>query len=287
LGAVLPGLPQRRGRRPRRPLAQVLPALVFDVMHSAGTLAEHFGQLLEDRLCESSLSERRRRLPGEVFSQWLPLGLPALAPPARHPEALWRNWRRLALAGTQFSRTNPPQVKATRRKAKSRPGRAALAKIATRVLLAWGLHNPLAAALGRRGPSAWARALAVWAPWPAQARGAKVGSHFPMRARSQIHVQTLQRWKEGRRLVRRPLPQKGRQRILLQWLQEREICARVHRPGFRSVRSRLWTSLLEPEAAPALAWVPLHRQRWEQALYDRQRKCQLRKTDVLQSHTLG
>jgi len=92
--------------------------------------------------------------------------------------------------------------------------------------------------------------------------------------------------KKFREPLRPALPQKGRQRILLQWLQEREIWARVHRPGFRSVRSRLWTSLLEPEAAPALAWVPLHRQRWEQALYDRQRKCQLRKTDVLQSHTL-
>src|ERR1700689_5311483 len=115
---------------------------------------------------------------------------------------------------------------------------------------------------------------------------AKVGSHFLIRARSKIHVHTLQRLKDGSRLVRLPLQQKGNQRVIPQWLQVREICARLHRPGFRSVRVRLWTSLLDPQAAPALELVQLYTQRWEHELYYRQIKCQLRKTDVRQSHTL-
>lgn len=48
-GDILPALPQRRGRRPRVPLAKVLPALVFHVMSAAGTLAEHFAATLRGR----------------------------------------------------------------------------------------------------------------------------------------------------------------------------------------------------------------------------------------------
>ena len=77
-------------------LAQVLPALVFHVMNAADTLAE------------SSLSERRTRLPWEVFSELMRRGLRALAHQATHPEAFWRGWRLVALDGTQFSLTNTP-----------------------------------------------------------------------------------------------------------------------------------------------------------------------------------
>jgi hypothetical protein len=44
------------------------------------------------------------------------------------------------------------------RKTKSRRGRGAFAKMATSVLLELGLHNPLAAAIGRQGQSEWALA---------------------------------------------------------------------------------------------------------------------------------
>ncbi len=211
----------------------------------------------------------------------------------------------LALDGTQFSLTNTPQIKATMRKAKSRRGRAAFAKITTGVLLELGLHNPLAAAIGRQSQSEWALALELLAALPAQAllladrlygcaaflapaqaMCARVGSHFLIRARSKIKVQTLRRLKDGSRLVRVPLQQKGNQRIIVQWLEVREIRARVQRPGFRPVQLRLWTSLLDPETAPALELVQLYAQRWEHELYYRELKRQLRKTDVLQSHTL-
>ena len=207
--------------------------------------------------------------------------------------------------GTQFSLTNTPQVKATLRKAKSRRGRAAFAKITTTVLLELGLHNPLAAAIGRAGQSEWAQALELLAQLPARALlladrlygcaaflaavqpvCAKIGSHFLIRARSKIKVQTLQRLPDGSRLVRVPVQQKGNQRVIVQWLQLREIHVRVQRPGFRAHRLRLWTSLLDPVTAPALELAKLYTQRWEHELYYRELKCQLRKTDVLQSHTL-
>ena len=40
-----PAVPQRRGRKPRVPLDQILQALTFHVAEGAGTLAEHFFEL--------------------------------------------------------------------------------------------------------------------------------------------------------------------------------------------------------------------------------------------------
>jgi hypothetical protein len=287
-------------------LGKVLPGLVFHFMNAAGTLAEHFAQLFdEDSLCDSSLSERRTRLPWEVFSQLMGLGLRTLAQAAAHPEAFWRGWRLVALDGTQFSLTNTPQIKATARKAKSRRGRAAFAKITTGVLLELGLHNPLAAAIGRGGQSEWTLALALLARLPAQAllladrlhgcaafvaaAGAacdKVGSHFLIRARTNVRVQPLKRFKDGSRLVRLPVRQKGKPRVITHWLELREIRVRVQRPGHRAQELRLWTSLRDPKNAPAAELIELYAQRWEHELYYRELKRQLRKSDLLQSHTL-
>ena len=91
---------------------------------------------------------------------------------------------------------------ATFPKARTRRGRAAFAKITTGVLLELGLHNPLAAAIGRRGESEWALAQRLLAQLPGRAllladrlygvrrlrprrgRGrARVGSHVLLRAR--------------------------------------------------------------------------------------------------------
>lgn len=49
---------------------------------------------------------------------------------------------------------------------------------------------------------------------------------------------------------------------------------------------RLWTSLLDPKLAPAREWVELYARRWELELYFRQLKLQLRRTELLQSHTV-
>jgi hypothetical protein len=304
-GAVRLALPKRRGRRPRVPLAKVLPALVFHFMNAAGTLAEHFAQLFDDSLADSSLSERRARLPWEVFTELMRLGLRTLAQVTTHPEAFWRGWRLLALDGTQFSLTNTPQVKATARKAKSRRGRAAFAKITTGVLLELGLHNPLAAAIGKGGQSEWALALELLAHVPARAllladrlHGCaafvavalatceKVGSHFLIRARTNIRVQRVKRFKDGSRLVRVPVRQKGQPRLITQWLELREIRVRVQRPGHRASELRLWTSLLDPKSAPAQELIELYARRWEHELYYRELKRQLRKSEVLQSHTV-
>ena len=79
----------------------------------------------------------------------------------------------------------------------------------------------------------------------------RVDSHFLIRIRSNIKVKVLRRFKDGSRLVRVPVRQKGQPRQINEWLELREIRVRVGRKDFRTQELRLWTSLLDPRRAPA------------------------------------
>ena len=302
--APLPVVARRRGRKPRVPLTDLLPALTFHVMQSAGTLSDHLFELVGASLADSSWSDRRTRLPWEIFADLLRR---ALRPRAtrRQREAFWRGWRLVALDGTQFSLTNTPQITATVEKAQTRRGRAAFAKITTAVLLEIGLHNPLAAGIGRRGQSEWTLALGLLAQLPkgalvlgdrlygcaafavhATAACARVGSHVLLRARASIKPHVVTRLADGSRVIRVGVRAPRHPTRIVAWLEVREIRVRVGRTGQRSHELRLWTTLMDPDAAPALELAQLYAQRWEHELYFREMKRALRKTDVLQSHTV-
>ena len=303
---LLPFVPRRRGCKPRVALANLLAALVYHVMNASGTLGEHFAVLFEDALCDSACSDRRARLPWQIFSDLMQRVLRPLANQRRHKEAYWRGWRLGAIDGTQHSLTNTPQNNQALPKAKARRGHAAFAKIVTSVLLELGLHNPLAAAIGQKGQSEWELSLSLLARLPkkmllladrlsgcaafaAEALRAcqRVGSHFLFRARTQIKVQVMKRFKDGSRLVRVPVRKKGQRRVILEWLELREIRVQIKRKGFRTTELRLWTSLLDPTTAPAEELVALYAQRWEHELFYRELKRQLRKNAILQSHTVA
>lgn len=290
----VPTVAMRRGRKPRVPLTQVLPTLTYHVMQDAGTLAEHVFQLFRTPLADSSWSDRRMRLPWEIFAELMRRALRPRATPRPHRQAFWRGWRLVGLEGTQFSLINTPPVAATREKARTRRGRAAFAKITAAVLLEIGLHNPLAAGIGRRGESEWALAQRLLAQLPkqallladrlygvtafarvAQTACQRVGSHFLLRASKAVKPRVIKRLRDGTRLVR-----------LSGVIEVRELRVRVSRPGHRSHELRLWTSLCDPRTAPALELARVYASRWEHELYFREIKRQLRRTAVLQSHTV-
>lgn len=301
----MPAPLRRRGRKPRVPITQLLQALTFHVTQGAGTLAEHFFALFEEPLANSSWSDRRIRLPWEVFADLMRRALRPVATRRRHRDAFWRGWRLTALDGTQYSVTNTPQIAATTTKAKTRRGRAAFAKITTTVLLELGLHNPLAAGIGRQGESEWELARRLLAQLPkrvillgdrlygvpafivhAWTACRRVGSHFLFRIPKHLTAQTVKRLPDGSRRIRVAIREKGRPSRILRWLDLREIRVHVGRPGVRAHELRLWTSLLSPRTAPALELAQLYAARWEHELYFREAKRVLRQTDVLQSHTV-
>jgi len=294
----------KRGRPAELPLPDLLACLLFHFACGAGTAAEHMFQLLGWGLSDSAISERRSVLPWALWERWLREALRCRAHRRHHPQAFYRTWRLVAFDGTQFSVTNTPQLLSQLTKASTRRGKAAFAKITTCVLLEIGLHNPLAAAIGYAGQSEWQLSMQLLAQL---AKGClllgdrlygcsaftalaldhcqKVGSHFLFRARSANKGTVIRRLRDGSRLVRLPVYERKTRR-LLRTIEVREIWARVERKGWRSEPLRLWTSCLDPKAAPAGELVELYGRRWEQELYFRQLKLQLRRTALLQSHTV-
>jgi hypothetical protein len=304
VGGWEPLMPVRRGRKPRVPVRHLVPALAFHLLQGAGTLGEHSAALFDDALADSSWADRRARLPWTIFAELMRRVLRPKAT-SRQREAFWRGWRLVALDGTQFSLINTPQILTRVVKAQTRRGRAAFAKITAAVLLEVGLHNPLAAAIGRDGESEWALAQRLLAQLPkralllgdrlygvaafvAQARIActREDSHFLLRASRSTKPRVLTRLADGTRLIR--IAHRARQQPgqILEWFDVREIRVRVGRPGHRPHELRLWTSLLDPRTAPALELAQLYAQRWEHELYFRELKRQVRKTALLQSHTI-
>jgi DDE family transposase len=268
-------------------------------------LAEHLFQLFREPLADSSWSDRRLRLPWEIFAELMRRALRTRATPRQHREAFWRDWRLIALDGTQFSLMNTAQITATVAKARTRRGRAAFAKITTAVLLEVGLHNPLAAAIGRQGESEWALAQRLLAQLPkralllgdrlygvtafaaqAHAACARVGSHFLLRASRSVKPRVITRLRDGSRLIRVAVRAPRNPARVIDWLELREIRVRVGRRGARSHELRLWTSLVDVTAAPALELARLYASRWEHELYFREVKRELRRSALLQSHTV-
>lgn len=305
LGPYRPTVPKRPGRPPRVSLQDLLAALTFHVMQPAGTLGQHFDQLFEDALSDSACADRRQRLPWQVFADLMRHVLRPRAQPRRNPEAFWRGWRLLGLDGTQFSVQNTPAVTLTLRKARTRRGRAAFAKLTTTVLLELGAHNPLAAGIGRHGESEWALAIRLLAQLPRRSLlladrlygvasfalqagevCQRVGSHLLLRARGDVTRRVVHRLPDGTCRVRLVARDPRRRSRILGQIELREIRAQIRRPGRRPHPLRLWTTLLDPATAPALDLATLYAQRWEHELYFRELKRHLHRGPLLQSHTV-
>jgi hypothetical protein len=222
-------------------------------MQDTGTLAEHLFQLFREPLADSSWSDRRLRLPWEIFAELMRSALRPRAIARQHREAFWRSWRVVALDGTQFSLINTAQITDTFPKAVTRRGRAAFAKMTTAVLLEVGLHNPLAAAVGRNGESEWALAQRLLAQLPkrslllgdrlygviafasaAQRACRRVGSQFLLRASRTVKPRRIRRLSDGTRVVGLGVRAPHNPDRVLEWIEVREIRVRVGRKGHRA-----------------------------------------------------
>jgi hypothetical protein len=120
----------------------------------------------------------------------------------------------------------------------------------------------------------------------AQTACRRVGSHFLLRASRSVKPRVIKRLRDGSRLVKLRVRAPNSPTRIIGWVEVREIRVRVGRPGHRTHELRLWTSLLTPATAPALDLARVYASRWEQELYFREVKRQVRRNGVLQSHTV-
>lgn len=290
-----------RGRPAQMGRVLLLRAYLFHLMNTAGTFAQHLLALTGLSRSESTLSERRQALPWEVFSRLMGAGLKARATRKKHPQCFYRPWRLLALDGAQFSLSNTPKNLRAGKARSTGGGLTGFAKLHVAVLLEVGLHNPVAAAVGRPGQSEWSLSLSLLSHLPKNALllGDRLygcayfiwsvlqnGGQCLVRVKEQFGVKPIgRRFKDGSQLVEVPVRDRKVPKKIIQTMRLREIRVRIQRPGFKARVLRFWTTLLDPKTAPALELARLYTQRWEEELYFRQLKIDLRRGDLLQSQT--
>jgi hypothetical protein len=260
-------------------------------------IAEIWGQWLS----ASALSQRRQALPWQIFRDLLAECLQPLARVRQHPEAFYKGWRLLGLDGTCFGVHNVPRLVRALGKAASRRFKAAFALVRTVVIVELGLHNPMAAAIGRNGESELALAWELIKQLPARsllladrlygtalfvgqllAQCLEVNSQFLVRIRKNLKTRVLEVLPDGSALVELMVrDEQGKKfRFLV-----REIRGRVVGRGSKSTNLRLWTSLLDAQQYPASELLALYGQRWEVEITVKELKVELRGSDRLASYT--
>ncbi len=275
---------------------ELLMGLVFHVVAGAGTLAQHMRELTGKTITDGALSQRRMDLPWVIFEMILDAALVPKAQLKAHPEAFYHGLRLCGLDGSSFSVANTPQIKKTLRKASTRRGKAAFAKVGVAVLVELGLRNPLAAAIGPRGESEMVLSRQLLDHLPEMSLllsdryyGAPAlliefkeihpegRREFLVRVKSNLKRRVLDFHADGSALVE---IRSGRKTM-----QVREITGRVRRGAGSWSEVRLWTSLLDAKKYPAGELLALYGRRWEQESFYRELKVDMRSRPLVQSHT--
>jgi hypothetical protein len=245
---------------------------------------------------DSALSQRRSQTPWIIFESIMEFALKPKAQPRKHPGAFYKGLRLCGSDGTLFSVPNSPQVKKTMSKAVSRRCKAAFAKIGVVTLVELGLHNPIAAAIGSQGESEMllARQLIEHLPpkslWICdRSYGVpclivefdqihqKGDRHFLLRVRRNLKSKVLETYADGSALVEIV---NGKTKRLV-----REVRGQVRRGKSQWSQVRLWTDLLDWRKHPARELLALYARRWEQEIFYKELKVDMRSTPLLQSHT--
>lgn len=293
-------------RPPKVSGAELLVGLVYHVSQGRGSLGGHLEDLTGHLISDSAASQRRLAMPWAIFEAVLEQALAPLAAPALHPSAFYAGLRLVGLDGTQFSLSNTPRILGAMTKAASRRFDAAFAKLGSVVLVELGTHAPLAAAIGAPGENESEAELAaqVLGSLPeksllladryhgngaflARLLAGAPSQAFLVRVSQIPRPRLIETLPDGSALIEVRLAREEAGLLERESLLVREVRGRVRRPGGAWSEVRLWTSLTDAKAHPALGLLALYARRWEQELAYHELKVDLRASGdaPLASHT--
>ncbi len=283
--------PKKR-RPPKLKHFKLIKGMVFHVLQAVGTLASNVKVCTGQKISNAALSQRRRALGFEPFYWLLEAVLGIKADPKQHPEAFYKGKRLLGLDGSKCSVANTPQIAGKMFKAASRRLKAAFAKVGVCVLVELGLRNPVAASIGIKEESETVLANELLDKIPADSltlgdrhygvrpvieRFFKLEREFLFRVKSNFKRKLVERYADGSALVEIKTSE-GKRLV-------REVIGKVRRPKGKWASVRLWTNLLDWRTYPARELLELYGKRWEEELFYRELKVDLRSQPLLQSHT--
>lgn len=285
-----------RGVPSRFSLETLIQSSVYHEFQGIGTLGEHVKELNGMAMAESSLAERKQTLDERVFVKVMDAALKPIADERQHPEAFYHGMRLLGVDGYEVSLANTAAVARGMKKAKSRRGKAAFAKMRTVVLSELGLHNPIAASIGGQQESEMALARPVLARVPSGSLslgdrhygvGACVSelmpvyqqreSFFLFRVRDNLNSRLLDLHADGSRRVEINTPHGV--------IQVREILGKILTRSGQWVSVRLWTNLMDAHKHPAKQLLELYSSRWELEIATDELKNKLGTGPLLKSQT--
>jgi hypothetical protein len=288
--------------QPKVSTAQLVSGLVYHQLQPAGTLAEHVAEVHGVAVSDSAHSQRRQGLPVALFEQVMETALRPLADAQHQPQCFFEGWRVVGIDGTQWSVTNTPAIVEQLPKAATRRLRAAFAKLRLVTAVELGVHHPLAAAAAAASVGEQTLAARLWAKlpdhsltivdrlfgspltlWQAQQAWGQRPMAFLARVKNNIKVTLIERLPDGSAIVEVPVVQNRRQ---IGVLRVREIRAQGLRSDATRFDLRLWTNLLDAARYPAETLARHYIERWEQELYYRELKLDVRGSDVLASYTV-
>lgn len=287
--------PQKR-RPPQFPLRKWVSSLVFHSVQGSGTFAANVKHLTGHPISDSALAQRRDTIPWMAFETIMDTALCAKADRTKHPGAFYQELLLLGVDGSQFSVSNTPQNKKSFIKAASRRLKAAFGKVGVSVLTELGLHNPVAAVVGAPGMGEQQLSRPLLDKLPPRSlllgdRAYGLGCwvkriqeiypegdrDFLFRVKSTCKTKVLAVLPDGSAWVE--IVVEGKR------IQLREIRGTVRRPGGKWTAVRLWTSLSDGKKYPAGELLALYARRWEQEIFYKELKVDMRSAELLNSHT--
>jgi len=290
----------RRRRPPKLSVHELIMSLVFHFLNDRGYFSSHIRQMSGKKISDSAVSQRRGKMPWDIFDKIMKVALKPLAQitQKKHSGCFYHGYRLIGIDGTQFSLSNTPRILAHARKAVSRRLKAAFAKMGACVLVELGFHNPVAVDIARNGESEGTLARRLLEKLPEVSllladRLYGVGvliaeilevcrsrqSAFLIRVRSNLKTRLIERQRDGSAIVEVRLP--TRKTI---WV--REVRGWVRTRNGKRIQIRLWTSLLDPKKHPAMELLKLYAQRWEQELFFKELKVEMGHGSLLASHLI-
>jgi len=285
-----------RGAPSKIPVETLIRSCVYHEFQGRATLGEHLHELSGQTAAESTLAERKQTMDEQVFVKVMDVALKPLADKRKHRDAFYHGMRLLGVDGYEVSLPNTEAVARGMKKAKSRRGKAAFAKMRTVVLSELVLHNPIAAAIGGEQESEMelARPLLQRVPPGSLSLGDRYygvgvcisalmplyqqrGSCFLFRARDDLNSRLLDLYADGSRRVEIDTPN-GK-------IQVREILGKILTRSGQWVSVRLWTNLMDARKHPAQQLLKLYSVRWEQEIATNELKNKLGTGPLLKSQT--
>lgn len=286
------------GPKKRRPATlsseKIIEGMVFQQLSGNGTLRQQGMVLRHDEISDSGISQRRATMDWKIFDALMEQAFKPLAQFKKHPGSFYRGMRLVGIDGTQFSVTNTPENNRQLKKAKSRRSDAAFAKIGAAVLVELGMHNPLAVQIAtaeQESESVLSERLLDDLPEDCLLIVDRYYGNglWVKRIKSRPHCECLLRVKDSLNANILEIHPDGSKRVEVQWESEkfilREIRGKVRSAGGEWSSVRFWCSLLDWKKHPAKEMMRLYADRWEQEIFFKELKVEMRSSKLLRGQT--